>query len=110
MTGRQKKEWGWRLFIYIVGSVILALGIILNTKTDLGVSPVISIPFTITAIWGWNFGLTTFCAYVVFVILQLLLRGKNRQWHDLLQLPVSALFSYMVNFFNKILNFHFSSV
>lgn len=110
MTGKQKKEWGWRLFLYVIGSVILAFGIVLNTKTDLGVSPIISIPFTITAIWGWNFGLMTFCSYVVFVILQLLLRGKKRQWHDLLQIPVSALFSYMVNFFNCGLDFHFNFI
>ena len=34
-----------RYTIYTAGMIILACGISLNTKTDLGVSPLISMPF-----------------------------------------------------------------
>ena len=35
----------YRWIFYIAGLVILALGIMLNTKTNLGVSPIISVPY-----------------------------------------------------------------
>lgn len=37
-----------------------------------------------------NLGDATFVLYALFVIAQLILRGKRRQWYDLLQLPLSS--------------------
>ena len=39
-----------RTLIYIAGLLILALGIILNTKAGLGVSPIISVAYSISQI------------------------------------------------------------
>ena len=38
-----KKSSVYRMIFYVVGLLILALGIILNTKFGLGVSPIISV-------------------------------------------------------------------
>ena len=46
----------YRGMMYCIGLMILALGIILNTKTGLGVSPIISIPYSISKIWNINLG------------------------------------------------------
>lgn len=43
-----------RGIIYLVGLAILALGITLNTKTGLGVSPIIAV----SELWGTDFGNT----------------------------------------------------
>ncbi|HEX3026009.1 MAG TPA: hypothetical protein VHR42_02095, partial [Clostridia bacterium] len=43
-----------RALIYILGLFSLALGIVLNTKAKLGVSPIISIPYGISIIWNIN--------------------------------------------------------
>ena len=41
-----------RIALYLVGIIVLALGITLNTKTNLGVSPIISIPYAVgTDFW-----------------------------------------------------------
>lgn len=45
-----------RGLIYLMGMVILAFGITLNTKTGLGVSPIISIAYCVSEILDWNFG------------------------------------------------------
>ena len=37
-----------RIALYLVGIIVLALGITLKTKTNLGVSPIISIPVSYT--------------------------------------------------------------
>lgn len=60
-----------RIIVYIVGLFILALGLTLNTKASLGVSPIISVPYSISQITGLNFGDLTFIEYVVFVFIQI---------------------------------------
>ena len=47
-----------RIIIYVAGLLVLALGIILNTKAGLGVSPIISVSYSISQINGFNFGNT----------------------------------------------------
>ncbi|MCB6607969.1 DUF6198 family protein [[Clostridium] symbiosum] len=110
MNTNQKHAWCFRILIYAIGMVVLAAGITLNTKTGLGVSPIISIPFTISYIWNLNFGMMTFAVYSVFVGLQFLLKGSARTWLDLLQIPVSFLFSMLLNLFSDILNITYSTL
>lgn len=47
-----------RIIIYVAGLLVIALGIILNTKAGLGVSPIISVSYSISQINGFNFGNT----------------------------------------------------
>ena len=39
----KQKKWILRIALYLIGIMVLALGITLNTKTNLGVSPIISL-------------------------------------------------------------------
>lgn len=91
----------FRIFFYILSLLILALGLTLNTKTGLGVSPIISVSYSISQILHLNFGNTTLVWYIVFVIAQLIIRGKNRRWYDLLQIPLSIVFTRFLNLFEK---------
>lgn len=68
-----KKSTILRILFYISGLLVLALGIILNTKSELGVSPIISVAYSISTIWHFNFGNTTFALYAVFVLIEILL-------------------------------------
>lgn len=88
-----------RAAIYTIGMVTLALGITLNTKTGLGVSPIISVAYCVSEIWSLNFGDMTFLLYGLFVVAQFGLRGKRSRWYDLLQLPLSLAFSRLLNLF-----------
>ncbi|MCI5503411.1 MAG: hypothetical protein MR410_04810, partial [Eubacterium sp.] len=74
----KKREWRFRIFFYILSLLILALGITLNTKTGLGVSPIISVSYSVSEILHLNFGNVTLIWYSIFVIVQLIIRGKNR--------------------------------
>lgn len=97
----KKQCWLFRIFFYILSLLILALGLTLNTKTGLGVSPIISVSYSISQIFHMNFGNTTLVWYTVFVIAQLIIRGKNRRWYDLLQIPLSIVFTRFLNLFEK---------
>lgn len=88
-------RWGF----YLLGMVLLALGLTLNTKTGLGASAIVSVPFTVSQATGWNFGNLTLVVYCLFVVAEFLLKGKNRQWIDLLQIPLSIVFTRFMNLF-----------
>ena len=43
---------GIRLLYYFGGFFVMTIGIALSVKSNLGVSPVSSIPYTMTCVWG----------------------------------------------------------
>lgn len=98
----------WRFFLYGVGVILLALGVTLNTRTGLGVSPITSIPYSISIVFDWNFAAVTFVVYILLVGVQLVLKGKSRSWFDLLQIPFSLVFSLLLDFFERIFPWTYS--
>lgn len=88
-------RWGF----YLLGMVLLALGLTLNTKTGLGASAIVSVPFTVSQATGWDFGNLTLVVYCLFVAAQFVIKGKNRRWTDLLQIPLSIVFTRFLNIF-----------
>ena len=59
--------------------VVLALGLTLNTLTNLGVSPIISVPYSISQITGLNLSNITFVVYAIFVVVQLAIHIKLKK-------------------------------
>lgn len=92
-------RWGF----YLLGMVLLALGLTLNTKTGLGASAIVSVPFTVSQATGWNFGDLTLVVYSLFVVAQFIIKGKNRQWTDVLQIPLSIVFTRFMNLFEGVI-------
>ena len=93
-----------RFIVYAIGMLVLALGLTLNTKANLGVSPIISVPYSISQITGYNFGDLTFVVYALFVVVQIVIHlnlKKNKKiMSDLLQLPLSLIFTRLLNIFS----------
>ena len=58
-TGSGVARWSF----YLMGLLILAMGLTLNTKAGLGVSPIISLSYAASVIWNRNFGDMTFVLY-----------------------------------------------
>lgn len=99
-----KEKWSARrILIYLIGIIILACGIDLNTKTGLGVSPVISVAFNLSQITGIAIGTMTFVYYCFLIVLQyILLKGKMPAW-QLLQVACSFLTSFFIDLFDRTL-------
>ena len=106
-----KKSTIYRAIFYIAGLLILALGIVLNTKSGLGVSPIISISYSVSVIYGLNFGNATFALYAVFVAVEIILHLIRRPegsllltlGKDVLQLPLCLVFTRFMNLFSVLL-------
>lgn len=114
-----------RVLIYIAALLILAMGLTLNTKSGLGVSPIISVAYCVSIISGHNFGNTTLVLYIIFVLVEIILhlnrsnkleksvddslehvhRTKKKfiLVMDLLQIPFSIVFTRFLNIFNDAL-------
>ena len=45
-----------RIPMYFVGLFLMTIGIAISVKSNLGVSPVSSIPYTMTCVWGIEMG------------------------------------------------------
>ena len=70
----------------------MTIGIALSVKSNLGVSPVSSIPYTMTCVWGIEMGVATVIFHVILVILQMLLMRRRFECKNLLQIPVGMVF------------------
>ncbi len=91
-----------RLICYFVGLFIMTIGIALSVKSDLGVSPVSSIPYTLTVCWGIEMGKATILFHCVLIVIQILILRKNFKLKSLLQLPVGIVFGYFTTFCNSL--------
>ena len=95
------------MLVYISGLCILALGLTLSTKADLGVSPIIAVSFCVSKLTGARFGDMTFLLYASFVIIEMVLHlipgrrcpadRKKAILADALQLPLSYVFTMLLN-------------
>jgi uncharacterized membrane protein YczE len=96
-----------RFILYLFGMVVLALGISLNAKTSLGVSPIISTAYCVSSITGYNFGNMTFVLYALFVCIEIVIhlcrKMKKQAAMDCLQLIVSLVFTRFLNVFDYII-------
>ncbi len=89
-----------RLVIYMTGLFIMTAGIAISVKSNLGVSPVSSIPYTITCVWGLEMGKATILFHLALVLLQVLLLRSRFKVKNLLQIIVGIVFGYFTTFCN----------
>ena len=86
-----KAQHAARFGIYLVGMVLLALGITLNTKAGLGALAIVSVPYTVSQGTGWDFANLTLIVYCILVAAQFVIKGQNRRLIDLLVLALGIL-------------------
>lgn len=101
----KEENYGIRLLLYIVGLFIMTLGISMSVKSNLGVSPVSSIPYSITCITGLEMGKATIVFHAFLVLLQIVILGKAFKIKNLLQVVAGIIFGYFTTFSNYLFSF-----
>ena len=91
--------------MYFIGLFVMTIGIALSVKSNLGVSPVSSIPYTMTCVWGIEMGKATILFHIVLVLIQILLLRKNFKPAQLLQVLIGVVFGYFTTFCNYMVSF-----
>ena len=80
----------------------MTIGIAFSVRSDLGVSPVSSLPYTMTVVWGVEMGRATFEFHAVLVLIQILLLRRKFKLKNLLQLAVGVLFGLFTTLCNTL--------
>lgn len=94
-----------RYIIFLIGLFINSLGVSLITKANLGTSPISSIPYVLSLNFPFTLGNFTIFFSILLILLQLLILRKNFKAEHLLQIPVSVLFGYFIDFTMILLGF-----
>lgn len=91
-----------RLPMYFIGLFIMTIGIAFSVRSDLGVSPVSSIPYTMTVVRNMDMGMATFLFHVVLVLIQILLLRRKFKPKNLIQMAVGVIFGLFTTFCNNL--------
>lgn len=102
---KQLKNIKTRTAMYFIGLFVMTIGIALSVKSNLGVSPVSSIPYTMTCVWGIEMGKATILFHIVLVLIQILLLRRKFKPAQLLQILVGVVFGYFTTFCNYMVSF-----
>ncbi len=94
------KKW----VIYILGIQLLAIGIILNTRTQLGVAAFSSVFYALSKIFNLSLGQASMILYVFLILFQVMLYKKMTRL-ILLEIPFSIVFSFITDFYDGWIGF-----
>ncbi|MBP2655130.1 MAG: putative rane protein [Firmicutes bacterium] len=86
-----------RCLIFILGLFFMGLGISLITKSNLGTSPISSVPYELSLIFPFTIGEFTFLLSLVFIVIQILILGKNFPKEQMLQVFVGPFFGFFID-------------
>ena len=87
-----------RYLIFLVGLFVNSLGVSLITKANLGTSPISSIPYVLSLNFPFTLGNFTIFFSILLIVLQLIILRKNFKLEHILQIPVSIIFGYFIDF------------
>lgn len=87
-----------RALVYCMGLLVLAFGVVISVNSNLGVSPVSSLPYVISRILNAPLGTCVTVTYCFFILLQVLIQRRDFKPVNLLEILFSTIFGYFVDF------------
>lgn len=91
-------QFVWRVLIYCFALLIIAFGVAISVNSNLGVSPVNSLPYVISRIIHVQMGTCVTATFCFYILLQVIILRKDFQPVQLLQIVFSTIFGYFVDF------------
>jgi uncharacterized membrane protein YczE len=86
-----------RYFIFILGLLFMGLGIALTVKSNLGNTPISSVPYVLSLIFPISFGLTTLMLSMIFLLIEIILLRRDFPRQQYLQVLVPPFFGSFVD-------------
>lgn len=91
-----------RVLLYSLGLLFMAFGVSFSIKSNLGISPVNSIPYVLSLVTLIDQGLITTLVFSVYILMQIVLLKKDFKKINFLQIISASAFGYFVSFSNSI--------
>lgn len=105
------KHWLSRITIFLLGMTIAALGITFNTMTGFGTSCITAAYYATYKATSLSFAQASFLLYMVMLALEFAVKGKDREWRDLFQIPFSLAYSLLLEWMEQLfLNIRFDAL
>lgn len=99
---RSVKELVKRYFIMFCGLYLTAFSVTLSVSSDMGTSPISTLPNVFSyKFTGLSLGVLMFIWNCLLLVAQVIILRKKFKIYQLLQLPLSFVFSAMIDFTNK---------
>ena len=86
-----------RLVLLLSGIMLLSVAIALSIRSDIGTSPVSSVPYIYSLLSPLSVGTLTILMQLLMIIGQILILGKQFQWFQWFQLPASIVLGVTVD-------------
>jgi len=86
-----------RYLIFFIGMLVQSAGIALVVKSLLGTSPISSVPYVLSQAFPYTLGTMTFAVNMVFVVVQIAILQHDFHPSQLLQIPVTFVFSVFID-------------
>ncbi|OBR96503.1 hypothetical protein CLRAG_03730 [Clostridium ragsdalei P11] len=94
-----------RYFIFITGLFFMGLGISLTTKSNMGTSPINSVPYVLSMIFHLTLGQFTFLLSILFLLTEIIILRKDFPKEQFLQVFVGPFFGLFVDLGMSIFRF-----
>ncbi len=91
-------QWCMRVLIYVLGLFFLAMGVAVSVNSNLGISPVNSLPYVISQITGTTLSTCVIVVFCSYILLQALILRREFKLKNLFQIVFSIIFGYFVDF------------
>ncbi|WP_244963565.1 cytidylate kinase family protein [Oceanidesulfovibrio marinus] len=86
-----------RIVVFVVALFVMAVGVALSVKANLGVSPISCIPYVYSLKIKYTLGELTIAMNTVFIVAQILILRKNYSLLQLVQLPAIIVFGFCID-------------
>ena len=97
MDGAAWIRLGTRVVLYVLGLFFLAVGVAFSINSELGVSPVNSLPYVLSQISGAAMSTCVITLFSFYILLQLLILRREFKPVGFFQLFFSVIFGYFVD-------------
>ncbi len=92
-----------RILIYCVGLFLIAVGVSLSINSNLGISPVNSVPYAVSLSTSIKMSTAVTLVFAFYMLLQIILLTKDYKIINLTQIFFATLLGYFVDFTNLLL-------
>ena len=86
-----------RLSLLLLGLLLLAFAVAISIRSDLGTSPISSLPYVYSFIVPLSVGTLTILMHIFMIIGQHILLRQDFRWTRWLQLPVGVVFGFAID-------------
>lgn len=86
-----------RSIVLVIGLFVMALGVVLSVKANLGTSPISCPPYVFSLSFPLTMGMTTILMNMGLILLQIILLRKDYEWIQLTQIVTVSIFGLFID-------------